>query len=433
MLGGERLRDLTPKEAIARGIQVIYQDFSLFPNLTVAENLALPSELLERRALVRWGRVRVIAREAVDRLGLDMDLDAELGGLPVSGRQLVAIARSLIAETRLLIMDEPTTTLTRREVERLFGVVRDIKARGISVLFVSHKMREMLEISDRLTVLRNGRVVASGPIGEFDEASVARAMTGLELSAPKPAPHGGGGVPRLDVQGLSVPGAVEQVALSLMPGEVVGLAGLLGSGRTELALALFGMRPDHAGEIRLDGIPVELRTVQDAVDRGIAYVPEDRLTEGLFGPQTINRNLLAATLPDFARFGLLNAAAARAQADTMIADMAIATPTGERPVLELSGGNQQRVVIGRWLMRDAKLLILNGPTVGVDIGSKAGIHRKLRELANTRGLAILMISDDLPELVQHCDRVLVMHRGRIVEALASASEHVLGERLRALS
>ncbi len=433
---GEILPALTPADAIRRGIQVIYQDFSLFPNLTVAENLALPSELRERRRVVGWRRVRRVAEEAAARLGVAVDLDAEVASLPVSGRQLVAIARALMADARLLIMDEPTTALTRREVEALFRIVRDVQARGIAVLFVSHKMREMLEISEQLTVLRNGRRVAGGPIREFDEGAITRAMTGHDVSAaryrwspPADAP------PRLEASGITVPGHVEGASLRLQQGEVVGVAGLLGSGRTELALTLFGLRPDYRGEIRLDGKLIRLRSVQDAVGAGIAYVPEDRLTEGLFPAQSIARNILASSLDAVAHAGLIDAGAARRRAAETVASLAIATPSPDRPVQTLSGGNQQRVVIGRWLLTRARVLILNGPTVGVDVGSKAGIHAALRQLAQERGLAILMISDDLPELVQNCNRVLVMHRGRLVDELdtADADEAVLAERLRVLA
>ena len=432
VIGGEALPQLTPREAIARGVAVIYQDFSLFPNLTVAENLALPLELRERRRLVCWRRVRALAREACARLGLDLDLEAEVGSLTVAGRQLVAIARALLAEARLLIMDEPTTALTRHEVDALFAVVRDLRARGLSVLFVSHKMREMLEVSDRLTVLRNGRVVAAGPMAGFDEPSITRAMTGQDLPEDRYAFRAPpGATPRLELRGLTVPGQVEGVDLSLMPGEIVGLAGLLGSGRTELALALFGLRPDHRGEVRLDGRPVHPRSVREAADLGIAYVPEDRLTEGLFPARTIDLNLVAASLDRLGPGGLVPPGRARARAAEAIVGMRIATYTGDRPVAELSGGNQQRVVIGRWLLTGARLLILNGPTVGVDVGSKAGIHRRLRELAAT-GVAVVMISDDLPELAHNCSRVLLMQRGRVTAELdaAATDERDLAERLR---
>jgi simple sugar transport system ATP-binding protein len=223
-----------------------------------------------------------------------------------------------------------------------------------------------------------------------------------------------------------------------MPGEIVGISGLLGSGRTELAVALFGMRPRYRGTIRLDGRVVRLDSVRRAIDRRIAYVPEDRLTEGLFLPETIDRNIVATSLGALSRFGLLRRRAAAAAAARTIAEMTIATPTGNRPVMQLSGGNQQRVVIGRWLLQDPRLLILNGPTVGVDVGSKAGIHATIRALARERGLGVLMISDDLPELAGNCNRILLMHRGRLVEELGghepvAQRERELSERLKALA
>ena len=416
LIDGKPVGAMTPRTAIAHGVQVIYQDFSLFGNLTVAENLSIGAELRDKRRLVSWRRMRAHAEAAVTRLGVHLDLDATVDSLPTSGRQLVAIARALMADPRLLIMDEPTTALTGREVGTLFGVVRDIQSRGIAILFVSHKMREMLDISERLTVLRSGRVVAGGPIRQFDEASITRAMTGTDIPEDPYAWRPAGDVPALlQVDGLTVPGELDGVSLSVRAGEIVGIAGLLGSGRTELALALFGMRPRYTGTIRMDGKAVRLDSVQRAIAQRIAYVPEDRLTEGLFLPETIDRNIIATSLGALSRFGLMRPAAAATAAARTIEEMAIATPTGDRPVMQLSGGNQQRVVIGRWLLQDPRLLILNGPTVGVDVGSKAGIHRAIRTLARERGLGVLMISDDLPELVGNCSRVLVMHRGRLVE------------------
>ncbi|MBC9207209.1 sugar ABC transporter ATP-binding protein [Roseomonas aerophila] len=436
LIDGQKISGLDPRAAIAHGVQVIYQDFSLFGNLTVAENLALSTELQAKRKLVSWGRVRRIAEEAKRKLGVELDLDALVETLPTAGKQLVAIARALMSDPRLLIMDEPTTALTGREVEALFRVVRDIQSRGIAVLFVSHKMREMLDISETLTVIRSGTVVAAGPISQFDEGSITRAMTGQEIAAEGYRWDGpAGATPLLDVSGLTIPGQLEDISLRVMPGEIVGISGLLGSGRTELALALFGMQPRYDGQIRIDGKDARLDSVQRAIAHGIAYVPEDRLTEGLFLTQTIDRNMLATSLGRLSRGGVVHGGRAAQEAAGMIQDMAIATPTGDRPVTQLSGGNQQRVVIGRWLLNDPRLLILNGPTVGVDVGSKAGIHRKIRELARERGLGVLMISDDLPELVDNCNRIVVLHRGRVVSdtPTAATSEAMLSEQLGALA
>lgn len=437
LVDGVPVARLDPIAAIRHGIEVIYQDFSLFGNLTVAENLALGHELREKRRLVDWRAVRALARRAIDRLGVEIDLAADLETLPTSGKQLVAIARALMSDPRLLIMDEPTTALTRREVETLFRVVHEIQRQGIAVLFVSHKMREMLEISEWLTVIRNGRKVAEGETGRFDEASITRHMTGQDLSGEpyRWRPAADGKPPRLDVRGLVLPGVTGGTDFKLEAGEIVGLAGLLGSGRTELALALFGIAPGQGGQVLIDGMPVRLSSVQAAIARGIAYVPEDRLTEGLFLAQSIERNVLAAAYDRVTRGLMLDRTRARALAAEIVAAMQIATPSLDKPVGQLSGGNAQRVVIGRWLLTDAKVLILNGPTVGVDVGSKAEIHRKLRELAQTRGLAVLMISDDLPELAQNCNRILLMHRGRLVGEAAGGetSEATVSDMLRQLS
>jgi simple sugar transport system ATP-binding protein len=271
---------------------------------------------------------------------------------------------------------------------------------------------------------------------DWNEAAITRAMTGHDLTGEsyhwtRPA---GEVIPRLEVKDLAVPGLFSGVNLTVHPGEIVGLSGLLGAGRTEFALTLFGMQPSYHGSIRIDGKDVRLASVQDAIEHGIVYVPEDRLGEGLFLNQTINRNLLASSYGDLARYGFIDFPQARARAAAMIEGMQIVTPTGERPVIELSGGNQQRVVIGRWLMKDARILVLNGPTVGVDVGSKAGIHRKIRDLAVTHGIAVLMISDDVPELVGNCSRIVLMHRGRFIEDLSTSdiTEAVVADKLKAL-
>ncbi len=433
VIDGEVVKNLTPIGSVKRAIQVIYQDFSLFGNLTVAENLALNNQLRAKQKFVNWQEVRKTAQAAIDRLGVSLDLDAEVGSLPTSSKQLVAIARALMSDAKLIIMDEPTTALTGKEVETLFRIVRDIQSRGIAILFVSHKMREMLEISERLTVIRNGKKITEGPTSDFTEALVIRHMTGQDINvAPYRKPKAEGVVPRLELKDLTVSGHFEKLNLSIQPGEIVGISGLLGSGRTEFALSLFGMMPAQSGDVLLDGEAVVLNDVQTAIEQGIAYVPEDRLTEGLFHTQSIKRNIIATSLDSLAKGGLIDLNKADAVADDTIAAMQIATPTAEKHVGELSGGNQQRVVLGRWLLTNARVLILNGPTVGVDVGSKAEIHKKIRELVEAHGLSVLMISDDVLELAQNCNRVVLMHRGRFVDELEgdAIDEHVISDMLK---
>jgi len=437
VIDGEVVENLTPIESVKRAIQVIYQDFSLFGNLTVAENLAFNNELRSKQKLVNWRNVRKTAQEAIDRLGVTIDLDAEVETLPTSSKQLVAIARALMSDAKLIIMDEPTTALTGKEVETLFRIVRDIQSQGIAILFVSHKMREMLDISERLTVIRNGKKITEGPISDFDETAVIRHMTGQEIDV---APFRMDrsqltSPPRLDVQNLSLPGFYDDLNLTVHPGEIVGISGLLGSGRTEFALTLFGMKPAKSGTVSVDGENVTLSDVQGAIEAGIAYVPEDRLTEGLFLTQSIKRNIIATSLDSFTNAGVIDSAKSDNVAADTVEAMQIATPTADKIVGELSGGNQQRVVLGRWLLTNARILILNGPTVGVDVGSKAEIHKKIRELVEAHGLSVLMISDDVLELAQNCSRVVLMHRGRFVDELEgdAIDERVVSDMLKSFT
>ena len=402
-IDGKPVGKLSPIESIDHGIQVIYQDFSLFGNLTVAENLAMNVQLREKKKILNWKRVRQIATEAVHRLGVNLDLDTEVEKLPTAGKQLVAIARALMSDARLIIMDEPTTALTGKEVETLFRIVRDIQARGIAILFVSHKMREMLEISEHITVIRNGSKVADGPTSDFDEALITRHMTGTDITTEPyvwTAPADTTTTPpRIEARGLTVDGHFEDI---------------------ELVLALFGMLPGYQGKILVDGVETKLSSPQDAIAAGVAYVPEDRLSEGLFLTQGIDRNMLSTSYERLAPSMIIDRKRADTLVDKMIAEMQIATTSGKKMVNELSGGNQQRVVLARWLLTDARILILNGPTVGVDVGSKAEIHRKIRELSVQKGLAVLMISDDVPELIQNCNRIIMMHRGRFTDEMACA-------------
>ncbi len=432
-INGNQQKTLTPAQAIKQGIQVIYQDFSLFNNLTVAENLTFNVNLARKKQLINWRGIKKEAGDALSRLEIDINLNQEVGTLSVAEKQLIAIARALMFNARLLIMDEPTTALTGREVKVLFDIVRGIRAEGISILFVSHKMREMLEISDRITVIRNGSKVAEGPTSEFDEKLLTWHMTGQQFSHEKYLCPEKAEKPRLQLRNFCGK-AFSDINLQVQKKEIVGITGLLGSGRTEFAKALFGMEPDLQGEVILDGEPVVLHSIQQAIASGIAYVPEDRLSEGLFLDQSILRNILATTLDDDRKTFFFDRKKANVRAAEMVAELTINTTNIRNLVSTLSGGNQQRVVLGKWLLTHARVLVLNGPTVGVDVGSKAEIHQKIRTIANENSLSVLMISDDIQELVHNCNRILIMHRGRFIDEIPAekAEENDINNRLKEL-
>ena len=319
-----------------------------------------------------------------------------------------------MSDARLIIMDEPTTALTKREVDALFKIILDLKARGIATLFVSHKLEEVFEISERFTIIRNGESVITCLPEDLDHKKFSYYMTGREFDDARFTPELVVQEPVLEVSNLGVDGAFADVNLTLCPGEILGITGLLGSGRTELALSLFGALPADTGQIRLDGKPVTLASIRSAIAHGIGYVPEDRLTEGLFLERSIGSNIIISEIDTFvSKVGVFDKAKADAAAADWVKELRIATPNPENAVSTLSGGNQQRIVLAKWLATKPKVLILNGPTVGVDIGSKHDIHRILRELA-AEGLAVIIISDDIPEVIQNCNRVMVMNAGRIV-------------------
>lgn len=419
VIGGESHPHTTPSGAIAAGIQVIYQDFSLFPNLTAAENIAMLSELANRRKLSSRKRIRKAAQAIVDDLGLRIDLDADVADLSVADRQLIAICRALVGEARVLIMDEPTTALTHSEVQRLFTIVRRLQERGVAVVFVSHKLDEVLAISQHVTVLRNGAVVASGPASEYSARSIAKAMTGRDVSEERLVDDLPAGAPALlVVEGLGREGAFSDASFSLGRGEILGITGLLGSGRSEIAEALFGVAPADTGTITVDGTPRSIRSIADGVKAGFGYVPEDRLTQGLFLDKSIADNMVASSLNKYRSKTLLldRKRISRSMAD-LFARLRIKAPNVQAPVRSLSGGNAQRVVIAKWLDRKPSVLMLNGPTVGVDIGSKEEIFAILRAQA-AEGMGIIVISDDIPELVTSCHRVLIVRAGRIVSEIA---------------
>lgn len=417
-IGGRTLSRVTPRQAISLGVEVIFQDFSLFPNLTVAENIAMATYVAGGRRIVRQRALKQIAAEVVARIGVRLDLDARVEDLSVADRQLTAICRALARDARVIFMDEPTTALTWREVQALFRVVESLKASAVALVFVSHKLEEVLRVSDRITVLRNGVVTVTGDVSAFNRATITQAMTGKAVT--EMAPPGslrGEHAPLLEVQHLGLHGSFEDVSFVVHAGEVLGVTGLLGSGRTEIAEALFGVTPADNGGVRIDGKPVRLRSVRDAIAAGIGYVPGDRLTQGVFLDQAISVNVIAGSIDRLAgKFNLMRNRAAKRVVDEAAGDLRIRMSSAAAPVRSLSGGNQQRVVLAKWLVRNPQILILNSPTVGVDVGSKHEILEMLRAKAR-EGMAILVISDDVPELVSVCHRVLLVQRGRVTAEL----------------
>jgi len=420
-INGHPYKKLTPIESIHEGIQVIYQDFSLFPNLTVAENIAINQQLATGAQLVNWKKMRQFAADGLAMVNIDISLDALVSSLSTADRQLIAITKALLAKAQIIIMDEPTTALTRKEVSALFRTIDDLKTRGISTLFVSHKLNEVTEIADRTVIFRNGKKAMDQDAKGLSIGTMALYMTGREIGTDttvlgevevKPTT-----TPLLKVENLSLAHGFFDISFELQASEVLGITGLLGSGRTELALALFGEMPAGAGKISIDGKLVQIRSIHDAIENGIAYVPDDRIREGLSLDHSIGDNVVVRLIDRLrGRLGMVNREAVAQASEQWIQQLEIKTPSSSLPVKSLSGGNQQRVVLAKWLASNPRILILNGPTVGVDIGSKAEIHELIRNLAKG-GMGILLISDDIPELIHTCQRILLMRGGRIVEEL----------------
>lgn len=431
-LGEKRFSQLSPREAVHEGVQVIFQDFSLLPNLTVAENIALPTFIVRDSHLISKREIKTIAETAIELIDFDIDVNTPVADISIASKQLVAIARATNLGVKMLFMDEPTTALTRKEVNRLFKVIEQLKLRNVATVFVSHKIDEVQEICGTITVLRNGEVVAYGKMKDFNRSQISQAMTGLNVLETRIVPPLKKSTTKmLEVKNLTTKPTFSDVSFSLAPGEILGITGLLGSGRTELAEAIFGRYPVDSGEIIVEGKPIELNSSSAALKAGVGYVPPDRLTQGLFLDQSILRNIVAVGIDGFqGRGGLLSKNRVREAGDQWIQDLHIKTSNPLNPVTSLSGGNQQRVVLAKWLAMNPHLMILNGPTVGVDIGSKREILEIIRDRANA-GMAFLLISDDIPELIQICHRVIVIKNGHLSKEFSESemSEEVLYKEL----
>jgi len=413
-LGEKTFTSLSPREAVREGVQVIFQDFSLLPNLTVAENIALPTYISKNSHFLSKKESKEIAQTALELIGIDIDINAPVAEISIASKQLIAIARATNLGVKMLFMDEPTTALTRKEIKRLFEVIEQIKARGVATVFVSHKIDEIQEICNTISILRNGELVADGLMKDYKREAISEAMTGLNISESRIAPPlKPSSTKVIEVKKLTTKPTFSDVSFSIAPGEILGITGLLGSGRTELAEAIFGQYPVDSGEIIVEGKSIQLNSSSAAIKAGIGYVPPDRLTQGLFLDQSIVRNLVAVGIDRHrGRGGILAKSRLYEEGERWIKDLRIKTKNSQNPVTSLSGGNQQRVVLAKWLAMNPHLMILNGPTVGVDIGSKREILEIIRDRAQ-EGMAFLVISDDIPELIQICHRVLVIKNGHV--------------------
>jgi simple sugar transport system ATP-binding protein len=415
---GAEMSSYGPLAGLKHGISVIYQDLSLFPTLSVLENICLTRIVAEGAAISVLGKERGRAKQILDDLGIAIDLDAILEELPIASQQLVAIARALNNSSKLIILDEPTTALTSKEISLLFKIVHKLKNSGISVIFISHKIDEITEFCDRVTILRDGELVASKSIGEISVPDSERLMIGQSMEYARMADIDESASPVLEVRSLSKKNNFKDISFSLRRGEILGVIGLLGSGRTELALALFGMYPADSGAIAVEGKTRRIYSVKAAVRAGMAYVPEDRLTEGLVMNYPIKDNVALVTLDRYrSKLTFLNNAKINTVADGWVNTLSIKTDDPASLVSALSGGNQQKIVLAKWLEQDPKVLILDGPTVGIDIGAKAGIFKTLKEMIKEKGMGVILISDEIKEVASYSHRVMIIRNGRVARIL----------------
>jgi rhamnose transport system ATP-binding protein len=421
-IAGERAEKLSPAVAHKLGIACIYQQPALFPDLTVAENIGLRLERAKSFSRVNWNERRTRAAQLLERIGAEISPEAEVRSLSMPEQQLVEIACALGAGARIVIMDEPTASLTQKETHLLFAVVRELRKNGVGVIYISHRLEEIFQLADRVTVLRDGESVGTNRVDETNEAALIKLMVGREISAIYPSAEGEAGEVVLSLRTLGcAAGGVKNISLEVRAGEILGIAGLVGAGRTELARTIFGITPADFGVILLRGRKVEIRSPQRAIANGIAYVPEDRRRHGVILDMPIAQNMTMAIHKRIFPGTWLRFGAEKQLALNFIRDLSIRAFGPDAPGNSLSGGNQQKVSLARWLAAKPKVLILDEPTQGVDVGAKSEIHKIIRALAKN-GLAVLMISSDLPEILGMSDRIAVMRGGTIAAMLPGKSD-----------
>ena len=427
LIGGKPVEIVSPQHAYGLGINIIYQEFNLIPQLSVAENIFLGREP-SHGGWLDGSAMRQQAQALMKSLGADVDVRRPVGFLPVAMQQMVEIAKATSRKSRVIAMDEPSATLTEHELENLYRLIRQLKAEGVSIIYISHRMDEVFSISDRITVLRDGKTIGTKQTSEVTPDELIRMMVGRTLEDNFPKVPAAVGAPVLEVNGLTRRGVIKDVSFTVRAGEVVALAGLVGSGRTEVARCIFGADPFDSGTIQFEGKPLMAHGPRKAIKAGIGLVTEDRKNQGLLLDLTVRENASLAALGSVSHAGFVDQKEERAAANSYVSSLGIRTPSIEQRVKNLSGGNQQKVVLSRWLLTKSKLLILDEPTRGIDVGAKVEIYQLMNKLA-ADGIGILMISSELPEVLGMADRILVMREGRIVGELSrhDATQEKIGE------
>lgn len=411
-IDGKAVGELTPKLAEDLGISIIYQEFTLLPCLSVAENIFLGRQPRKKNGLIDWKKCYEDSRELLLLAGLDIDPRTQVSKLKVAQQQMVEIAKALSRKAQVIIMDEPSAALTQKEIEQLFTVIESLKNRRVAVIYVSHHLEEIKAVCDRITVLRDGCYVGTAQVKDVEIPDMIRMMVGRDLSDMYPKASVKIGEPVLKVCGLSTREKLHNISLTVHRGEILGIAGLVGAGRTELARAIFGADEKSSGELEIDGKKVEIRMPRDAISCGIGLVPEDRKNQGLVLMMDVKENTTLANLKRLVRWGKLNLSREAQAARDYRERLHIATPGIDETVANLSGGNQQKVVLGKWLFADCRLLMIDEPTRGIDVGAKVEIYELMKTLVE-KGLGVLIISSEMQELIGICDRILVMHEGEI--------------------
>jgi len=419
VVDGETRRIGDAPTAHRLGIVAMYQEPTVFQDLTVAENVFAGRHPRTRLHAVDWTAMHRETARILGELEVDIAPGTPVRGLGVADRQLLEIAKALSSSARLLIMDEPTAALSPHEVDNLFATVRRLRDRGVAVLYISHRLEEVSALADVVTIIRDGRHIATSPAAELSQAEIIRLMVGRSLDQLFPKEQAQIGDVVFRAEGLSRGGLFSDVTFELRRGEIVGLAGFVGAGRTEVARAIFGVDPLDTGRLWIDGRPFRPRSPRAALRRGLAYLPEDRLHEGLVQPMSVSQNTTMAVLPDLTPLGILRPRRELALTRRFVEQLKIKATSPNQVVRSLSGGNQQKVVLSKWLAAEPRILILDEPTHGVDVGTKADVHRTISHLA-TQGLTILLISSELPEILGMSDRVLVMREGRLVAEIPRA-------------